>query len=123
MRTRLFRILTLAALTATSGFSISVLISGNSMDPNAGFLSNLALLNGSPTITYAQSQNLASTPLGGYDLVWLDGFSQFIDLSTLVPYLNGGGHVLVQNPGFGSEPFSDYPNGAGIGVVFTAPEG
>ena len=34
-------------------------------------------------------------------------------------FMNGGGKVLVQNPGFGSEGFSSYPLGSQINATFT----
>src|SRR4051794_33204572 len=96
---RSFRTLTLALCLVSSGFSASVLISGNSMNSsNTTFTDNLAKLTGN-TYTFISSQDLPATSLSGYSLVWLDGFSQFPDLSSLATYVNAGGHVLVQNPG------------------------
>src|SRR5689334_7926842 len=116
------RTLAFALCVVPSGFSASILISGNSMtSSNTTFTNNLAKLSGN-TYTFVTSQNLPATSLAGYSLVWLDGFSQFVDLSSLTDYVNAGGHVLVQNPGFGSEPLSAYPDGAGLNASFTAPD-
>ena len=118
MPTRLIRTAALALVAASSGFCSAVLLSGNSMPASSTLTDNLALLPGN-TYTVVSPAAFASTPQAGYDLVWLDGFSLYNDLSSLVPYLNGGGRVLVQNPGFGSEPLSQYPDGAGITATFS----
>jgi len=123
MRIAFVRILTLAVFAAPAGFSANILLSGNSMSNSPTMLANLALLSGSNTFTFVAPNSLPSTPLGGYDLVWMDGFSQFLDLSTLTPYLNGGGRVLVQNPGVGSESLSQYPGGSNLGISYDSPPG
>lgn len=97
-----------------------VLVNGNSMDSsNPIFTTNLAKLSGS-TFQFDSPANFASLNLSGFSAVWLDGFSQYISLASLTPYLNAGGTVLVQNPGFGSEPLSAYPMTTGLSATFVS---
>lgn len=97
-----------------------ILVSGNSMDnSNPIFTTNLAKLS-EHTFQFDAPINFASLDLSGFSAVWLDGFSQYTSLTSLTPYLNAGGTVLVQNPGFGSEPLTDYPETAGLAATFEA---
>jgi len=90
------------------------------MDPsNSTLTGNLSQLSGN-TYTFVNPSAFAATNLAGFDLVWLDGFSLFSNLTSLTPYLNSGGRVLVQNPGFGSEPITQYPHGTGFATSFTS---
>lgn len=99
-----------------------VLVSGNSMDSsNPTFVNNLNKL--SHTFTFVNPANFASTDLSGFDAIWLDGFSLYTSaaLARLTPFLLTGKTVLVQNPGFGSEPISDYPFTAGLTATLDGP--
>ncbi len=117
MKSNRVRFLALAMLTACPCFPASILLSGNSMPNTLTLAGNLGKLDGN-SYTFVDTSLFAGISLSGYDLVWLDGFSQYVDLSSLTPYLNAGGRVLVQNPGFGSEPLSAYPGGAALSAIF-----
>jgi hypothetical protein len=96
-----------------------VLVSGNSMDSsNPTFTTNLSKLTHS--FTFVSPGDFGTTDLSGFDDIWLDGFSLYTPaaLARLTPFLAGGGTVLVQSAGFGSEPLSDYPFTAGLSQTF-----
>jgi hypothetical protein len=118
MSKQLGRVCALLACAMPSAFGGSVLLSGNSFDSSNGtFTGNLAQLAQNAYVFVAPS-DFATTAISGFGLVWLDGFSDYASLSSLGPYLAGGGTLLVQNPGFGSNPLSEYPNSAGLLAVF-----
>ncbi len=101
-----------------------VLVSGNSMDSsNSGFTTALNTLGN--TYTFVPPSGFLGTSLGGFTVVWLDGFSLYNSgLNTkLTDFLNAGGTVLVQSPGFGSESISEYPLGATLSAVYSYPPG
>lgn len=78
------------------------------------------------TAVFIAPVNFAGTSLAGFDAVWLDGFSQYGAGSwpaNLLAFINTGGNVFVQNPGFGSEAISMYPLGAQLTANFTFPPG
>src|SRR5580692_6106659 len=97
------RVCLLLVCAMQAAFADSILVSGNSMNGNSTLTNNLAELTGD-TFTVVAPVNFASTDLSGFSAIWLDGFSEFNDLSGLSSFLAAGGTVLVQNPGFGSEP-------------------
>jgi len=118
--TNLRRLLALAAALFALGSQARadlVLVDGNSMnESDPVFTANLAKIP--HTFVFDNPGNFASLDLSKYSAVWLDGFSQYITLASLSPFLNAGGVVLVQNPGFGSEPLSAYPETAGLSANF-----
>src|SRR5215813_10882343 len=89
----------------------TILISGNSFDPfNANFTGAIAGLG--HTATIVAPANFAATSFSGFKAIWLDGFSQYGGgawPANLVAFMNAGGNVFIQNPGFGSENISTYP--------------
>ena len=116
---------------ATSARAQNFLLSGNvfgGSDPAfTGALTSLGL-----TPTYVSPFNYGNADLSGFSAVWLDGFSQFspgtpgnpgLSAANLVSFMVAGGVVLVQNPGFGSEPLSAYPFGNELSASFTYPPG
>ena len=119
-----FLLLAFVCMLAKPARAAQVLVSGNSMDSsNPGFTSRLDSLGHS--YTYVPPASFIGTSLSGFNVIWLDGFSLYNSgLSPkLTDFLNGGGTVLVQSPGFGSEPLSDYPLGSTLSTVFTFPPG
>lgn len=108
-----------------------VLISGNSFDTsNTELTGPLATLG--YELTFTSSFNFGTANLSGYSAVWLDGFSQFspgtpgnpgLSAASLTSFMNGGGVVLVQNPGFGSESLATYPFGSELSATFNYPPG
>lgn len=101
------------AMLLTIGIGLAradmVLVSGNSMDSsNTTFTTNLNKLPGH-TYTFVAPGAFSGTTLSGFRTVWLDGFSQYTSLASLTLFLNAGGTVLIQSPGFGSEPLTAYP--------------
>ncbi len=84
------------------------------------------------TCTFVGSGDFGTTSLAGYSAVWLDGFSQYspgtpgnpgLSASALTSFMNAGGVVIVQNPGFGSEAISLYPFGNELTWEFTYDSG
>lgn len=103
----------------------TILVSGNSMDQSNSNLTGVIADLGHTAVFVAPS-NFASTSLAGFDAVWLDGFSQYGTRAwqqNLLAFMSTGGNVFVQNPGFGSEPLSEYPLGASLTASFTCPLG
>src|SRR3954454_21192956 len=103
----------------------NILVSGNSMDPSNTNLTTAIAGLGHQAV-FVAPVNFAATSLAGFDAVWLDGFSQYGAgnwPANLVAFMNAGGNVFVQNPGFGSEPLSTYPLGAQLTAIFTFPPG
>lgn len=107
----------------------SVLLAGNSLD-SPEF--NSALDSLGLTHTAVSPFNYGTTGLNGFHMVWLDGFSQYspgtpgnpgLSASALTSFMQGGGVVLVQNPGFGSEALAAYPFGDELAATFTFPPG
>jgi hypothetical protein len=108
-----------------------VLVSGNSFDDsNPAFTGPLATLGYDYSFVGADSFGAAN--LAGFSAVWLDGFSQYspgtpgnpgLVAATLTSFMNGGGVVLVQNPGFGSESLANYPFGNELSATFNYPPG
>ncbi len=102
-----------------------ILVSGNSMnDSNPQFTQAIAGLG--LQATFVAPSSFSNTRLDDFDIVWLDGFSQFGNgpwSSNLMTFMNGGGNVFVQNPGFGSESMSTYPLGDSLAADFTYPPG
>jgi hypothetical protein len=117
MSTRLLRIAIFPFIASLPAFAGSLLISGNAMNASSPFTDNLNLLTGT-TYTIVQPQFFGSESLSGFNVIWLDGFSLYPDLSILVPWLNNGGTLLVQNPGFGSNSLSEYPSTTGLSANF-----
>ncbi len=120
MRVKLWKAALSAAILCLASVANAgnILVNGNSMDgSNPIFTTNLAKLAGN-TFVFDSPANFSSTDLSGFSAVWLDGFSLYNSLASLTPYLNAGGTVLVQSPGFGSEPLSDYPGTAGLTANF-----
>ena len=121
------RLFALAFLIFASVPSLAtkLLISGNSLgDSNPNLTSTITGLG--LTADYVIPANFATTSLNGYDAIWMDGFSEYGSGSwsaNLITFMNGGGKLLVQNPGFGSEGMSAYPLGAQLSANFTYPPG
>ena len=110
----LFLLVSVAPLQAAD-----VLAAGNSLganDPN--FNGNIAQVN--HTFTFVTTDVLATTDLTGFEVVWLDGFSSFsaIPVAALTQFVEAGGRLIVQSPGFGGNPMADYPLGANLVGVF-----
>ncbi len=112
-------------LAPVPSLATKLLISGNSLgDSNPNLTNTLSGLG--LTADFVIPANFATTSLNGYDAVWMDGFSQFGSenwSANLITFMNGGGKLLVQNPGFGSEGMSSYPLGAQLSANFTYPPG
>lgn len=111
-------LLLLAAAAMPAG-AANVLLSGNSFDGSNPFLvANLTILDHNyeniPPFLFDNAD------LVGRDAVWLDGFSHYpgLDSAALTEFVRQGGRLLVQNPGFGSEPLSEYPFGAELQANF-----
>lgn len=120
----LFAMLLLLLASAQSQ-ATNVLISGNAMSQSNSNLVN-AVAGLGLQATYVAPSSFVATSLAGFDAVWLDGFSQYGSgtwPANLVTFMNGGGKVFVQNPGFGSESLPTYPLGAQLAAVFTYPPG
>jgi len=103
----------------------NILVSGNSMNQSNPNLTG-AIAGLGHTAVFVAPVNFAGTSLAGFDAVWLDGFSQYGTGSwpaNLLAFMNSGGNVFVQNPGFGSEAMSLYPLGAQLTANFTFPPG
>ena len=109
---------------ATQTQAARILLSGNAMDENNPNLTG-AIAGLGHTATFVPALGFAGADLAPYDAVWLDGFSEYgADLSDeLLAFLNSGGNVFVQNPGFGSQPLSMYPLGAQLAATLTNPPG
>ena len=106
-------------------YATNVLISGNSMGTYNTNLTD-AISGLGLTAVFVAPSNFASTSLTGFDAVWLDGFSYYGSgnwPNKLLSFMNAGGNVFVQNPGFGSELLSFYPLGAQLAATFTYPPG
>lgn len=103
--------------------SRNILVSGNGFDHSSNiFDTNLDQINHS--FTFVDPEALMQTELSRYDAIWLDGFSFFNGLwaGTLMTYLNLGGTLFVQNPGFGSNSIDSYPFGDELAAVYTEPD-
>ncbi|HVY71541.1 MAG TPA: hypothetical protein VHH73_16530, partial [Verrucomicrobiae bacterium] len=121
----------LAMFSPNPGRAQAVLVSGNSMDGSSpAFTTPLNTLGF--TCTFVGSGDFGTTSLAGYSAVWLDGFSQYspgtpgnpgLSASALTSFMNAGGVVIVQNPGFGSEAISLYPFGNELTWEFTYDSG
>lgn len=110
---------------ASHAAAARILVSGNSLDPGNPSLQGVIAGLGH-TAVFVDPVNFAGTSFVGFDAVWLDGFSQYGPEAWpahLLAFLNAGGNVLVQNPGFGSEPLSAYPLGAQLAAQSTFPPG
>ena len=118
MSTRLLRIAILLFIASLPAFAGLILVSGNAMNAASPFTGNLDQLTGT-TYTIIRPQDFGSESLSGFSVIWLDGFSLYQDLSVLQPWLNNGGTLLVQNPGFGSNSLSEYPSTTGLSVNFS----
>jgi hypothetical protein len=104
----------------------AVLVSGNSFGgSNTTFTDALNTLGFS--YTFVSSVDLGTTSLNGFSAVWLDGFSQYspgtpgnpgLSAANLTSFMNSGGVVIVQNPGFGSEALPLYPFGNELTAEF-----
>ncbi len=104
----------------------NVLVSGNSMDnSNTDFTSRLSTLG--HVFQFVTTGAFQSTSTAGFDVIWLDGFSNYgnsggLNLK-LTSFVTAGGKLLVQNPGFGTENIADYPLGSQLGAIYTIPPG
>jgi len=110
---------------ATHTHAANILVSGNSMYQFNTYLTG-AIAGLGHTAVFVAPSNFASTSLAGFEAVWLDGFSQYGAGSwsaDLLAFMNTGGNVFVQNPGFGSESLSQYPQGTQLTANFTYPPG
>jgi hypothetical protein len=96
----------------------SVLLSGNSLG-NPHQLEVLAGLG--YDVTVVSPFDYGKQDLSGYGAIWLDGFSQYspgtpgnpgLSAASLVSFMNAGGTVFIENPGFGSESLGQFPFGA-----------
>jgi hypothetical protein len=117
-------VFTVIMLVTSRAQATSVLISGNSMNQyDTNLTSTIAGLG--LTASFVAPSNFASTNLSAFNAVWLDGFSQYgTGWSTnLLAFMNAGGNVLVQNPGFGSEALSIYPLATQLTASYTYPPG
>ena len=103
----------------------NVLISGNAMNANSGMTTALTSLGASYTVV--SPFDFGTTSFTGYNVIWLDGFSQYspgtpgnpgLVSANLISFMDTGGVVFVQNPGFGSERFAAYPFGSELGASF-----
>ncbi len=115
-----------AAITQPTAVTPSVLVSGNSMDSsNPTFTGNLSSVNA--TFQIVAPASFSATSTAGYNVLWLDGYSNFGNDGTLngklSSFLTGGGTVIVQNPGFGTEAMTDYPFGSQLSALYTYPPG
>lgn len=118
-------------ITDTAARGQNVLVSGNTFGaPSPQF--NAAIDSLGYNFTFVSPTVFGQTSLSGFSAVWLDGFSQFspgtpgnpgLSSANLVDFMNAGGVVFVQNPGFGSERLTAYPFGDEFGGVFTYPPG
>jgi hypothetical protein len=119
-------VLAVMLLGARTAPAASILASGNSMDSInpllTGQLNSLGY-----AFTFVTVGNFASASTAGYSAIWLDGFSNYGNDGTLsaklTSFMNGGGTVLVQNPGFGTEAIESYPFGAQLSAIYTIPPG
>ena len=110
---------------AAPSHATTLLVSGNALGQPSTNLSN-AVAGLGLQATYVAPANFETTSLTGFDAVWLDGFSLYGTgnwSANLMAFMNGGGKVFVQNPGFGSEGLSAYPLGAQLNAVYTYPPG
>ncbi len=102
-----------------------ILVSGNSMTPsNANLTGAIAGLG--HTAVFVAPTDLAATSFTGFDAIWLDGFSLYGTgpwPENLLTFMNTGGNVFVQSPGFGSEGLAFYPLGTQLATQFTCPPG
>ncbi|MCX7096534.1 MAG: PEP-CTERM sorting domain-containing protein [Methylococcales bacterium] len=113
------------ACIASHTHAANILVSGNSMSQSNTNLTG-AIAGLGHTAAFVAPANFAGTSLAGFDAVWLDGFSLYGMGSwsaDLLTFMNNGGNVFVQNPGFGSESLSQYPLGAQLSANFTYPPG
>jgi len=118
MSKRLPGIAILPLIASLPAFAGSLLVSGNAMNAASTFTDNLDQLTGT-TYTIVQPQFFGSESLSGFNVIWLDGFSLYQNLPNLLPWLNNGGTLLVQNPGFGSNSLSEYPSTTGLNISFS----
>jgi hypothetical protein len=105
----------------------NVLVSGNTF----GQPSQLSAIDSlGYNYTFVSPANFGSTSLSGYSAIWLDGFSQYspgtpgnpgLSSTALVNFMNAGGVVFVQNPGFGSDSLASYPFGGELSATFSFP--
>lgn len=128
-KTTLFMVRLLACallmFNAAPSQATKMLVSGNAMSDSSTNLTTVISDLGIQA-TFVAPYYFASTSLSGFDAVWLDGFSNYGTgtwSDNLMAFMNGGGKVLVQNPGFGSEGFSSYPLGAQLSAAYTYPPG
>ena len=118
---------TLTLVEPASG--ANVLISGNDI---SGPQQESVLVALGHNVTSVPPSDFGAMNLTGFDAVWLDGFSLYspgtpgnpgLSSANLIAFLNAGGNVLVENPGFGSEPMSAYPFGTELANTYTIPPG
>jgi hypothetical protein len=124
----------LAVFVGISGLTSraqNVLVSGNTFGGDSPQFS-AAIDSLGYNYTFVSPANFGATSLSGYSAIWLDGFSQFspgtpgnpgLSSANLVNFMDAGGVVFVQNPGFGSDSLSSYPFGGGLGAAYTYPPG
>lgn len=128
---RFFFLIAAGALASAAPASgARILISGNAMYAGSNFDSAIQTLG--DQVTYVDPQDFGTVDLSGYNMVYLDGFSQFspgtpgnpgLVAQTLNDFMAAGGSVLVQNPGFGSDALSLYPSGGELSASYTYPPG
>src|SRR5262245_40177093 len=112
------------ALAAGEARADLILVSGNNMDSTGPLPGILTSLGYSSTFVAPSSFNTATIHFSGVKAGWLDGYSAFTNLrsSDLISFMNNGGNVFVQNPGFGTQPLSAYPFGSELTNVFASGE-
>jgi hypothetical protein len=100
-------------------------VAGDSFDmSNPAYVSKLE----SSGHSFREISNFNPESLAGLDAVWLDGFSAFfftdLDLSSpnVVNFVDNGGLLLVQSPGFGAESADQYPFGQNLSVALAPSE-
>jgi len=115
----IFRILFCAWFPMQFGFSGDVLVSGNTFGTvHTVQTDNLNQLGHS--FSFFSPSEFSQIALDGFDAIWLDGFSEFNNVRNgdLISFMESGGIVLIQNPGFGSESLDQYPFGNELAATY-----
>ena len=116
-----------SALFASSQFAhaATIGVAGDSFDmSNPAYVSKLE----SSGHQFVEIANFNPETIMNLDAIWLDGFSAFfftdLDLSSpnLTAWVQNGGTLLVQSPGFGAESADQYPFGHDLTVQLAPSE-